>query len=47
MKKTIYIFSNGEIKRKQNTIYFETEDRKRKYVPIESVSEIMIFGEVS
>jgi len=47
MKKTVYIFSNGEIKRKQNTIYFETEDRKRKYVPIESVSEIMIFGEVS
>ena len=47
MKKTVYIFSNGEIKRKQNTIYFETEDGKRKYVPIESVSEIMIFGEVS
>ena len=47
MNKTIYIFANGEIKRKQNTIYFETEDGKRKYVPIESVSEIMIFGEVS
>lgn len=47
MNKTIYIFTNGEIKRKQNTIYFETEDGKRKYVPIESVSEIMIFGEVS
>ena len=47
MKKTIYIFTNGEIKRKQNTIYFETEDGERKYVPIESVSEIMVFGEVS
>jgi len=47
MNKTIYIFTNGEIKRKQNTIYFETEDGKRKYVPIESVSEIMVFGEVS
>ena len=47
MNKTIYIFTNGEIKRKQNTIYFETEDGKRKYVPIESVSEMMIFGEVS
>jgi len=47
MNKTIYIFTNGEIKRKQNTIYFETEDGKRKYIPIESVSEIMVFGEVS
>jgi len=47
VKKTIYIFTNGEIKRKQNTIYFETEDGERKYVPIESVSEIMVFGEVS
>ncbi len=47
MKRTIYIFSNGEIRRKQNTIFIETDDGKKKYIPIESVSEIMIFGEVS
>ncbi len=46
-KKTIYIFSNGEIKRKQNTIYFETADGRRKYVPVENTAEIMIFGEVT
>jgi len=47
MKKTIYIFSSGELKRKQNTLYFETEDNKRKYIPVENTNEIQIFGEVT
>ena len=47
MKKTIFIFSNGELHRKQNTIYFETEDKKRKYIPVENTQEILIFGEVT
>lgn len=46
MKKTIYIFNDGEIKRKDNTIYFETEEKKT-YIPIEDISDIFIFGEVS
>ncbi|MCD6319172.1 MAG: type I-B CRISPR-associated endonuclease Cas1 [Candidatus Desulfofervidaceae bacterium] len=46
MKKTIYIFSDGELKRKQNTIFFESE-KGRKYVPVENTGEILIFGEVS
>lgn len=46
MKKTIYIFNDGEIKRKDNTIYFETEE-KRNFLPIEDISDIFIFGEVS
>lgn len=46
MKKTIYIFSNGELKRQQNTLYFEG-DKGKKYLPVENVSEFMIFGEVS
>lgn len=46
MKKTIYIFSDGEIHRKQNTIYFEGE-KGRKYIPIENTGEILIFGEVT
>ena len=46
MKKTIYIFSEGELKRKDNTIYFETEGKKR-YLPVEDIKEIMVFGEVS
>ena len=46
MKRTIYIFSNGEIKRKDNTLFFETEEGK-KYIPVENIQEIFIFGEVS
>jgi CRISPR-associated protein Cas1 len=46
MKRTIYIFSDGELKRKENTLYFETEQGK-KYIPVENTTEIMVFGEVS
>ncbi|WP_082990411.1 type I-B CRISPR-associated endonuclease Cas1b [Thermoanaerobacter sp. YS13] len=46
MKKTIYIFSDGELKRKDNTLFFEGENG-RKFIPVENTSEIMVFGEVS
>lgn len=47
MKKTIYVFSNGELKRKQNTLYFETEKGKKKFIPVENTGEMQIFGEVA
>lgn len=47
MKRTIYIFSSGELRRKENTIYFEREKGGRKYIPVENTGEIMIFGEVT
>ena len=47
MKRTIYIFSEGELKRKQNTLYFEGAEGKRKYIPIENTGEIYIFGQVT
>jgi len=47
VKKTIYIFSNGQLYRKQNTLYFEDEQGRRKYVPVENTGEIMVFGEVT
>ena len=46
MKRTIYVFSNGELKRQQNTLYFEGE-KGRKYLPVENVGEFFIFGEVT
>lgn len=46
LKRDIYIFNNGELRRKDNTILFETEDEK-KYVPIEEIHNIWIFGEVT
>lgn len=46
MKRTIYIFSDGDIKRKEHTLYFETDEGK-KYIPVENTQEIFIFGEVT
>lgn len=46
MKETIYIFSDGELVRKDNSLMFETKDGEKKYIPVENVREIFIFGEV-
>lgn len=46
MKKNIYIFNDGELRRKDNTFYFKTSNGK-KYLPIEDIKEIYVFGEVS
>ncbi|MDI3535042.1 MAG: CRISP-associated protein Cas1 [Thermosediminibacterales bacterium] len=45
MKKAIYIFSSGKLRRKDNTIFFENEEGK-KFIPVENTSEIYVFGEV-
>ena len=45
MRKTIYIFSDGELQRKDNTICFNSQDGK-KYLPVEDINEIFLFGEV-
>lgn len=46
MKKTIYVFSDGELKRSNNTLYFDS-DKNRKYLPVEDTGEMMVFGEVT
>jgi CRISPR-associated protein Cas1 len=45
MKKAVYLFNNGILRRKDNTIYFERENDK-KIIPINTISEIHVFGEV-
>lgn len=45
MKRTLYIFQSGELRRKDNSLYFESEER-RKYIPVENTNDIYIFGEV-
>lgn len=47
MKRTIFIFSGGELHRKDNTLFFENEEGKRKFIPVENTLEILIFGEVT
>lgn len=46
MKKDIYIFNDGDLKRKDNTVYFESEGKK-KYLPIEELNNIWVFGEIN
>lgn len=45
MKKNIYIFSDGSLKRQDNTLKFYCEDRKR-FLPVEDISDIYAFGEL-
>jgi CRISPR-associated protein Cas1 len=47
MGKTMYLMSNGELKRKDNTLYIVREDETPKYLPAETLDEIIILGEVS
>lgn len=46
MKKTLYIFSSGELHRKDNTLCFES-DAGRRFIPVEDTGEIMAFGEIN
>ncbi|MCM8808205.1 MAG: type I-B CRISPR-associated endonuclease Cas1b [Candidatus Omnitrophica bacterium] len=44
--KTYYIFSNGVLRRKENTIVFETSGGEKKFIPVENIEQIFVFGEV-
>lgn len=46
MGKDYYIFSNGRMKRHENTLYFINEDQERKPIPIEQTEQLHVFGEV-
>ncbi|MBN2279719.1 MAG: type I-B CRISPR-associated endonuclease Cas1 [Candidatus Marinimicrobia bacterium] len=47
MKESIYIFTNGTLKRKDNSLVYITEANQKKYIPVENVREIMVFGETT
>ncbi len=46
MRKPIYIFNAGTLERHQNTLAFSTPEGRR-FVPVETTSEIHVFGEVT
>ena len=46
MKHNYYIFKSGRLKRKDNTVFLETIDEERKYLPIESIDSLHLFGEI-
>lgn len=46
MSRPYYIFQNGRIMRRENTVCIENEDGVKKAIPIEDIEIIHIFGEV-
>lgn len=47
MKKSYYLYNNGTLRRKDNTIQFETESGERRDIPIERVSDLYLFSETT
>lgn len=47
MKKSIYIYSESQLKRKDNTLQIRLDDGGKKDIPIENVSEIYVMTEMS
>jgi CRISPR-associated protein Cas1 len=45
VRKPVYIFNGGELERHQNTLRFTTAEGRR-FVPVETTSEIHVFGEI-
>lgn len=45
MKKSLYIYQSGELKRKDNTLRFINEKGEKRDIPVNSISEIYFFGE--
>ncbi|PWJ88994.1 CRISPR-associated Cas1 family protein [Oceanotoga teriensis] len=46
MKRSYYLFSNGELKRRDNSLIIKN-DKTSKYIPVEDVNQIYVFGEIS
>ncbi|MCS7231892.1 MAG: CRISPR-associated endonuclease Cas1, partial [Elusimicrobiota bacterium] len=46
MDRNIYIFSSGIIERKDNTLYFKSYEGNIKAIPVETVENIYLMGEV-
>lgn len=46
MKKSLYIMSSGQLRRKDDTLFFENVEGARKFIPVQDTSDIMVFGEV-
>ena len=47
MKRSFYIYNNGNLKRKDNTLTFITDGNEKRDIPIEQVRDIYVMSEVS
>ena len=46
MKQSFYIYNNGQLKRKDNTLQFVTENGDKKDIPVERVADIYVMSEM-
>lgn len=46
MKRDYYVFTNGRLRRKHNTVYFESVEGDKQPLPIEKINMLHLFGEV-
>ena len=47
MKQSFYVYNDGEIKRKDNTLQFRTYEGEKGDIPIERISDIYVMSEMS
>ena len=47
MGQSFYIYNNGTLQRKDNTVRFTTQDEEKKVIPIERISDIYVMTEIS
>ena len=47
MKKSYFIYSESELKRKDNTLQIKTVDGVKKDIPIETISDIYVMTEMT
>ena len=42
MKQSFYVYNNGDLKRKDNTLQFTNYDGEKRDIPIERISDIYV-----
>jgi len=47
MQESFYIYTNGALSRKDNTLRFVTEDKQKRDIPIERVGDIYVMSEMT
>ncbi|RKY97249.1 MAG: subtype I-B CRISPR-associated endonuclease Cas1 [Candidatus Hydrothermota bacterium] len=47
MKKSIYIFTDGTLKRESNTLVLIPLEGEKRSIPVETIEEIMVFSELN
>lgn len=47
MKQSFYVYNNGDLKRKDNTLQFTTYEGEKRDIPIERISDIYVMSEMS